>query len=99
MTIIEPYKTKIQPYFVIFAVLLIIASFSGIRFYNSNVNFRFRLSVQERTLQQLEAANGDLRNKIFQKVDEKNAAALILEHNLISDRAPVYIEHEGLANL
>ena len=52
------------------------------------------MSVQEKAMEKLEAMNSDIRNQVFQKLDEKNVAALLLKNNLISDKNPVYLEHE-----
>ena len=70
----------------------------SIRFYNLNVSLKYQISLQEKSFQQFEVANADLRNKLYQILDSKNLSLLIQKQNLISDKNPDYLEYKQLAN-
>lgn len=76
-----------------------VSAIFSIYFYNLNVNLRYQISLQEKSLQQLEAANADLKNQLYQAFDSKNLASIVKKQNLISDKNPDYFEHKSLANL
>lgn len=74
------------------------AAFS-IYFYNLNVNLKYQISLQEKSLQQLEADNADLKNQFYQILDSKNLAVIVKKQNLISDKNPDYFEHKIFASM
>ncbi len=99
MTIIEPNKNSLlQGAFLHFAGLFLFLVVLSIYFYNLNVNLKFSVSMQEKTIQQLEASNADMRNEMYRILDIRNLTALIQEQNLIQDRNPDYLEYAMLAN-
>ena len=99
MTIIEPHKNHIYSHqeFWHLGILLFLSAVLSIYFYNLNVNLKYRLNLSERTLQQLEAANGDFRNQLYQILDSRNLAEFAAKQNLVSEKNPAYSEHESLA--
>ena len=70
----------------------------SINFYNLNVNLKYNIGLQEKAIQQLETANADLRDKLYQTLDGKNLAIIIEKQNLVSDKNPDYMTHQLLAN-
>ena len=99
MTIIEPNKNKYYANEILYLALFIIAgAVLSIYFYNLNVNLKYRISLQEKSLQKLEVLNADLRNQIYQVLDSKNLADFAKKQNLISDKNPDYLENKPLVN-
>lgn len=98
MTIIEPHKSNLSAGGFLFVgiIVLIFAVFS-IRFYNANVNLRYNIGVIEKTMQEFELKNADLRNNLYRQLDGQNSAALIEKYNFIQDKNPDYVEYK-LAN-
>ena len=74
------------------------AAILSIYFYNLNVNLRYQIGLQEKALRQLETANGDLRNQLYQLLDSKSLSAVVEKLGLISDKNPDYLENKTLAN-
>lgn len=100
MTIIEPTKNKYYSREFLYLIgLILIVTILNIYFYNLNVNLKYQISIHEKSLQQLDAANAEIRNQLYQMLDSKNLVSLIQEHNLVSDKNPDYFEHQILANL
>ncbi len=99
MTIIEPNKNNLfQGIFAYFTGALIFLVVLSIYFYNLNVNLKFSISAQEKSIQQLEAENADLRNEMYRILDVRNLTALIQKQNLVQDKNPDYLEHAVLAS-
>ncbi|MDP3729842.1 MAG: hypothetical protein Q8R26_03830 [bacterium] len=93
MTIIEPHKHNPYRAYVIYAGIGFCGiAVLGIFLYNANVRLKHVVSVQERTLQQLEASNAELRNHVYAVLDLRNLTKLIQDYNLVSDKNPSYIE-------
>jgi|SRR3989338_3166649 len=99
MTIIEPAKNNYIREFLYIGLLILVSAAFSIYFYNLNVNLKYQISLQEKSLQQLEAGNADLKNQLYQIFDSKNLAVIAKKQNLISDKNPDYFEHKSLANL
>ena len=99
MTIIEPYKNKYYANeFLYIAFLILVLAIFNIRFYNFNVNLKYKISLQEKSVQKLEVANADFRNQLYQILDSRNLSSIIEKQNLVSDKNPDYLEHKPLAN-
>ncbi len=99
MTIIEPNKNNhYSGEFLFFGLAILILVILSINFYNLNVNLKYRASLLEKAIQQLETANADLRDELYQTLDGENLAVIVGKQNLISDKNPDYIEHRSLAN-
>lgn len=97
MTIIEPNKNKYYAGEILYLTLFIVAgAILSIYFYNLNVNLKYRISLQEKSLQKLEVLNADLRNQLYQILDSKNLANFVQKQNLVSDKNPDYLK--ALAN-
>lgn len=100
MTIIEPTKNKYYSSEFLYLVgLILIITILNIYFYNLNVNLKYQISIHEKSLQQLDVANAEIRNQLYQMLDSENLISLIKKHNLVSDKNPDYFEHQILANL
>ena len=101
MTIIEPNKINwsLQYELISLGIMLFLVALFSIYFYNLNVNLNYQLSLQEKSLQQLEVLNGDLKNQLYQILDSRNLTALIGQKNLIPDKNPDYFEYRSLATL
>ena len=96
MTIIEPNKNKYYTDEILYLMLFIITgAVLSIYFYNLNVNLRYNISLQEKSLQKLEVLNADLRNRLYQILDSKNLADFVQKQNLVSDKNPDYMSHEN----
>ena len=99
MTIIEPNKNNhYSGEFLFFGLALLILVALSINFYNLNVNLKYNIGLLEKAIQQLETANADLRDKLYQTLDGKNLAIIIEKQNLVSDKNPDYMTHQLLAN-
>lgn len=100
MTIIEPTKNKYYSSEFLYLVgLILIIAILNIYFYNLNVNLKYQISVYEKSLQQLDVANAEIKNQLYLMLDSKNLSSLIQKYNLVSDKNPDYFEHQILANL
>jgi|SRR3989338_5723751 len=100
MTIIEPHRnTHFTQSMLYFGMLIFLAAVSSIYFYNLNVNLKYQISLQEKTLQQLETETAEYRNLLYQILDSRNLSNFIKKQNLISDKNPDYFELKTLANL
>lgn len=98
MTIIEPFKNKFRiNEFLYIGFLLLIFAILSIYLYNLNVNLKHAVSLREKTVQNLEAANAELRNQFYQITDIRNLNAFAQSHNLIPDKNPDYLEYKGLS--
>ncbi len=99
MTIIESHKNSLLQgallYLAGVACLLMIA---GISLYNMNVSLKYRVSVQEKQAQQLEAANADMQNQLYTVLDTQNLTAVAAKDNLIKDTNPNYLAYSMLAH-
>lgn len=99
MTIIEPYKAKLQiREFIFIGALLLLFSVSCIFIYNINVNLKYGISVKDRASKELESMNAEVRNELLQKTDVRNLENFIKTHSLVQDKNPDYMEHKALAN-
>ncbi len=99
MTIIEPNQNKYYASEILYLTFFIIAgAILSIYFYNLNVNLKYRISLQEKSLQKLEVLNADLRNQLYQTLDSKNLVNFVQKQNLVSDKNPDYLENKALAN-
>ena len=102
MPIIEPKKEKSKIKYVIFGLILA-ASFGAyvsILLYNGIVNLRHGISESEEEISRLEAANADLKNKLYSVTEIENLKLLGSKSNLIPDRKPEFIKFsaDDLAN-
>lgn len=99
MTIIEPHKnySHSNNEFLYLGIPLFLSAILSIYLYNINVNLKFRLNLTEKTFQQLEVANADFRNQLYQILDSRNLAEFAAKQNLISEKNPAYLEHKSLA--
>ena len=94
MTIIEPKKFKSRSKFVILPILAIvtIASLTVVAFYNKTVDLRFRLTEQEKELEDLKVLNAELKNKIYTYLDTDVLSNTARELGLVLEKKPVYLE-------
>lgn len=99
MTIIEPAKNRYASEFLYIGLLILISAIFSIYFYNLNVNLKYQISFQEKSLQELEAANADLKNQLYHILDSANLTVIVRKYNLIPDKNPDYFENKILANL
>ncbi|MBI4992154.1 MAG: hypothetical protein HZB99_02960 [Candidatus Harrisonbacteria bacterium] len=100
MTIIEPTKNRYYTNeFLYIAVLILMLAIFNIRFYNSNVSLKYKISLQEKVVQKLEVTNADLRNQLYQILDSRNLSSIVDKQNLVSDKNPDYMTHNMLSSL
>lgn len=99
MTIIEPNKNHLlQSTLMYFAGAMLVLVVIGIYFYNLNVTLKYGITMQEKEVNRLEAANADMRNEMYRVLDVRNLTAVIQERNLIQDKNPDYMEYSMLAH-
>ena len=99
MTIIEPNKNHFfQASLLYFAAFLLAVSIAGIYFYNLNVSLKYGVSMREQEISRLEAANADLRNRMYKALDVRALTAVIQQRNLIQDKNPDYLAYTMLAH-
>jgi|SRR3989344_950132 len=99
MTIIEPNKNKYySSEFLYLGLALLFLAVSGIYIYNLNVSLKYQVGLREKAIQQLETANADLRNKIYQNLNVDSLTGIVGKQNLVSDKNPDYMESHSLAN-
>lgn len=104
MTIIEPNKQKLKIRFIRSVVipvtaLVLTAATLGIFLYNSTVDLKHRLEIQEKKLSELKVANAELKEKIFGITDMKNIQKMALEAGFVADKQPTYLEISSLHEL
>ncbi|MDD5431207.1 MAG: hypothetical protein PHP03_03230 [Candidatus Pacebacteria bacterium] len=94
MTIIQPNKAKrgINPSYYILGAVLICSAFSSIYLYNQKVNFDHSIRAGLKSLQTLQVANSDYKNRLYHLKDAENIKLLAKGMNLVQDKAPTYIE-------
>ncbi len=99
MTIIESHKNSILQGVLLYlagaACMLMIA---GISLYNMNVSLKYRVSVQEKQAQQVEATNADMQNKLYTMLDVHNLTAAVAQQNLVQEANPGYLAYTMLAH-
>lgn len=97
MTIIEPKKIKSRSKFVILPILaiVIVSSLAVIALYNKTVDFRFRLTEQEKELENLKVLNAELKNKVYSYLDTEVLSNTARELGLVLEKKPVYLETES----
>ncbi|MDE2001297.1 MAG: hypothetical protein KGI60_01870 [Patescibacteria group bacterium] len=99
MTIIEPRKNHfLQSSLAALVGVLFLLVVASIYFYNLNVSLKYSINEQQKTIQQLQASNADLRNTMYQELDVRNLTAAVQKQNLIQDRNPDYVEYAMLAH-
>ncbi|MEK9170324.1 MAG: hypothetical protein AAB674_01620 [Patescibacteria group bacterium] len=99
MTIIEPYKAKLQiREFIFIGTLTLLFSVSCIFIYNTNVNLKYGISIKDKASKELESMNAEVRNELLQKTDVRNLGDFIKARGLVQDKNPSYMENKALAN-
>lgn len=63
----------------------------AIALYNQTVNLEHGLQAERRTLENLHAANTELKNKFYQAIDMQNLQTIIKERGFIKITAPHYL--------
>ena len=60
--------------------------------YNNSVNFSHGLSEMKSEFQEVQAANVELKEKIFSVLDSINSKSIAVRHNLVQEKKPQYLE-------
>ncbi len=94
MTIFTPHQSKIRINAKLFlwVTALLTIVLTSVYIYNQNVAFRHSLSILESELQELQVANADVKNKLYNLLDSKNLHGLIEKLSLIKETQPRYLE-------
>lgn len=93
MTIIEPNKNKFRFNFTI----AFIASFTaieivfGIFIYSQNVSVNYQLTEKNKIVENFQAQNADLKNRLYTILDFQNVDQLADQLGLIKERKPDYL--------
>ncbi len=97
MTIIQNKKTKnkLGLWNGILLLTILIFSFFNIYFYNQSVNLRHEIDQQKGSLQNIQVANADFKNRLYamsntQKLEDLAANGFVLDKN------PEYVQKQNL---
>ncbi len=99
MTIIEPNKAKYSYSPTVFMGLFLSVFLTGayIYFYSEGVSLRHSISEGSKNLQELQVANAELKNQLYQITDLSNLNSVIESKKLVKDKRPEYIESKSEA--
>ncbi len=94
MTYIKPNKNNSSLNIVL--LLLGVGFFFGatwlVILYNNSVNFSHGLSEMKLEFQKVQAANAELKEKIFSVLGPLNSKDVAASHNLVQEKKPQFLE-------
>ncbi len=99
MTIIQPNKNNQQTNFYISVLMsfLVVSAVWGVFLYNQLVNLRHEVNRQEINLRRAEVTNAELKNNLYNIIDNKNLESSTNTQSLILDKNPEYLKRQQLA--
>lgn len=94
MTIIEPkkFKSQYKRYLIPILGLIFAGAAASIYFYSDIVELKDNVQNQEKTLQQLEVKNAELKNQLYTILDANKLKESAGTLGLILERDPNYLE-------
>lgn len=94
MTFIEPnqHRFRIHIAFVIGVATLIGGALLSIYLYNETVHLRHLIERTEESIKELEVANAELRNDLYQRLDTVSLRREAISRGFIEESHPRYLE-------
>jgi len=93
MTFIQPKRNRGQRTLILSleVLLFLVLAIAIIFLYARIVSLQHQIAVQEQLLGETRAANADLKNNFYQKLDVSNLSEIIQERGLIKIANPDYL--------
>lgn len=81
----------------LFSIALVFGIISLIAVYNQSVNLKHEISLMKNQMQQIQAANAGLQDKLFSLFDPAKVAEFSAKQGLVKEKAPQYLPIESWA--